>query len=104
MNAKSRPSLALALVFAAAMAFFGCSSSSPVATQADNNQSPKPSGALGGIFESEKPVRVPEGTAIHVASEFAEIAALLDGGVNLAEAVIPRTAPRMARQLTLFGE
>ena len=45
-----------------------------------------------------------EGTTVHVAGEFAEIGALLEGGVSLAEAVIPRTAPRLARQLTLFGE
>lgn len=45
-----------------------------------------------------------EGTVIRPASEFVEIRALLEGGVNLAEAVIPRTAPANARQLALFGD
>jgi predicted ATPase len=45
-----------------------------------------------------------EGTSVQVAGEFAEIKALLEGGLSLAEAVIPRTAPQMAYQLPLFGE
>lgn len=46
----------------------------------------------------------PEGTSIHPASDFDEIKALLDGGVPLAEAVMPRTRPANAHQLSLFGE
>jgi predicted ATPase len=46
----------------------------------------------------------PEGTSVQTAGEFAEIKALLEGGVSLAEAVLPHTAPRLAHQLTLFGE
>lgn len=45
-----------------------------------------------------------EGTSIQPASEFAEIRKLLEGGLNLAEAVIPRTRPERAQQLTLFGD
>jgi predicted ATPase len=45
-----------------------------------------------------------EGTSMRLASEFAEIRALLQGGLNLAEAVIPRTRPERAEQLTLFGD
>lgn len=44
-----------------------------------------------------------EGTSVRLAAEDAEIRALLEGGVSLAEAVIPRTAPQLAHQLTLFG-
>jgi predicted ATPase len=46
----------------------------------------------------------PEGTSVRLAREFEEIPALLSGGVSLAEAVIPRTAPKAAHQLALFGE
>jgi predicted ATPase len=46
----------------------------------------------------------PEGTSIERASKFPEIAALLEGGSTLAEAVIPRTRPRHSGQLTLFGD
>lgn len=45
-----------------------------------------------------------EGTSVHAASEFQEIRALLEGGVSLDEAVIPRTSPRNAQHLTLFGD
>lgn len=45
-----------------------------------------------------------EGTSVRPASAFREIGELLKGGLNLAEAVIPRTRPRNADQLTLFGE
>lgn len=44
-----------------------------------------------------------EGTSVRAASEFAEIKALLEGGSSLAEAVIPRTRPERAQQLTFFG-
>lgn len=45
-----------------------------------------------------------EGTSVQPASGFAEIRALLQGGLNLAEAVIPRTRPERVQQLTLFGD
>jgi predicted ATPase len=45
-----------------------------------------------------------EGTSIRTASSFEDIKALLEGGVLLAEAVIPQTAPPNAQQLTLFGD
>lgn len=45
-----------------------------------------------------------EGTSVQPASSYAEIRELLQGGLNLAEAVIPRTRPQRAEQLTLFGD
>ncbi len=45
-----------------------------------------------------------EGTSVRLASEFAEIEALLEGGVSLAEAVLPRTRPEEVQQLALFGD
>lgn len=45
-----------------------------------------------------------EGTSVRPASDFADIKTLLDGGSNLADAVIPRTRPEKAEQLTLFQE
>lgn len=44
-----------------------------------------------------------EGTEVKQAAEFADIRALLEGGVSLAEAVIPKTRPGNAAQLTLFA-
>ena len=44
-----------------------------------------------------------EGTSVVPASDFEEIKDLLEGGLALADAVIPRTRPDMADQLTLFG-
>lgn len=38
------------------------------------------------------------------ASELAEIVALLEGGLSLADAVMPQTSPGGAQQLMLFGE
>ncbi len=46
----------------------------------------------------------PEGTSVRTANEYSEIESLLKGGVSLAEAVIPRTRPERAQQLSLFGE
>lgn len=43
-----------------------------------------------------------EGTGVRPASEFREIEALLEGGASLAEAVIPRTRPPHASQLSRF--
>lgn len=44
-----------------------------------------------------------EGTEVKPAGEFADVRALLEGGVSLAEAVIPKTRPANAAQLTLFA-
>ena len=44
------------------------------------------------------------GTSVCATSQFAEIKALLEGGLSLAEAVIPKTAPENAQQLMFFGE
>ena len=44
-----------------------------------------------------------EGTSVHLASSFREIKTLLEGGLTLADIVIPRTRPKDADQLTLFG-
>jgi len=46
----------------------------------------------------------PEGTEVSLASAQHEIRDLLEGGLPLADAVIPRTKPLNASQLTLFGE
>lgn len=45
-----------------------------------------------------------EGTDVSTAAEFDEIPALLQGGVPLPEAVMPRTRPANVEQLTLFGD
>jgi hypothetical protein len=45
-----------------------------------------------------------EGTSVRPASSFVEIRALLEGGLSLADAVIPRTRPEKADQLMLFGD
>jgi predicted ATPase len=45
-----------------------------------------------------------EGTAVSPASDYQQIKALLDGGLSLAEALMPQTRPAKAHQLTLFGE
>ena len=45
-----------------------------------------------------------EGTAVSPAGSIKEIRDLLQGGLNLAELVIPRTRPARAQQLTLFGD
>ena len=44
-----------------------------------------------------------EGTTVRLAKDFLEVRELLGGGANLAEAVIPRTRPAEAHQLTLFS-
>lgn len=46
----------------------------------------------------------PEGTKIAVAADDEQVKALLDGGVSMAEAALPRTAPANADQLDLFAE
>ncbi|MFY0583970.1 AAA family ATPase [Cystobacter fuscus] len=45
-----------------------------------------------------------EGTQVEVAQDDEQIRELLEGGLSVADAIIPRTAPRDADQLTLFGE
>ncbi|MBW2034037.1 MAG: AAA family ATPase [Deltaproteobacteria bacterium] len=45
-----------------------------------------------------------EGTTVQTAANFGEIKALLEGGMSLADAVIPRTRPENVEQLMLFGE
>jgi predicted ATPase len=44
------------------------------------------------------------GTGVTRAADYQEIRDLLDGGLPLAEAVIPKTRPEKAEQLTLFGD
>jgi hypothetical protein len=44
------------------------------------------------------------GTVVRPASAFREIPDLLQGGVSLADAAIPRTRPDKVEQLALFGE
>lgn len=45
-----------------------------------------------------------EGTHVEPASASREIKVLLESGLNLAEAVLPRTSPQKVEQLTLFGD
>ena len=45
-----------------------------------------------------------EGTEVNPASGFQDIRDLLQGGMTLAEAVIPKTRPERAEQLTLFAD
>jgi predicted ATPase len=44
-----------------------------------------------------------EGTAVTPASSIRQVRVLLESGMTMAEAVIPRTSPKDARQLTLFA-
>jgi hypothetical protein len=43
-----------------------------------------------------------EGTEVELASAKASIRLLLEGGMSMAEAVLPMTAPASVSQLTLF--
>jgi len=43
-----------------------------------------------------------EGTAVTPASTISEVSSLLDGGLNVADIVIPRTRPLRAEQLSFF--
>ena len=45
-----------------------------------------------------------EGTTVQTAGSFGEIKALIEGGMSLADAVIPRTRPENVEQLMLFGQ
>jgi len=44
------------------------------------------------------------GTSVRPANDFDEIHQLLNGGLSLAEAVLPMTRPQNAEQLSLFGD
>jgi AAA domain, putative AbiEii toxin, Type IV TA system len=45
-----------------------------------------------------------EGTEVSAANTLTEIKELLEGGVSLPEAIMPRTKPDRAEQLTLFAD
>jgi hypothetical protein len=45
-----------------------------------------------------------EGTAIAPARRFGDVVELLEGGLSLADIVIPKTRPSLVQQLALFGE
>ena len=45
-----------------------------------------------------------EGTEVEVAAENEQIRALLKGGLSVADAVLPRTVPQAAQQLSMFGD
>jgi predicted ATPase len=45
----------------------------------------------------------PEGTQVRRASSIGQIVDLLKGGLSMADAVMPRTRPRSAQQIALFG-
>ncbi len=45
-----------------------------------------------------------EGTAARTAGEFAEVRELLEGGINIADVVMPRTKPVQAEQLSFFAD
>lgn len=45
-----------------------------------------------------------EGTSVRAASSFEEIMELLEGGLNLGDAVMPLTRPIDVQQLSLFGD
>jgi len=59
-----------------------------------------------GIAAEEVLVLIPtrEGTDVRVAGSFSEVNALLEGGMSIGEAVMPKTTPKAAEQLSLFGE
>lgn len=44
------------------------------------------------------------GTSVKPAREFKDVETLLNSGLSLPEAILPKTRPRRASQLTLFGE
>lgn len=58
----------------------------------------------GGIAPEEVLLLTParEGTEVILAADIAEVRALLKGGQSVADAVLPRTVPDLARQLSLF--
>ena len=44
-----------------------------------------------------------EGTSVEPATNFQDVRALLEGGLSLADVIMPRTRPESADQLALFG-
>lgn len=58
----------------------------------------------GGIGLDEVLLLQPshEGTTVHLLKEYEEISRLLDAGIPLDEAIVPRTRPENAHHLTLF--
>lgn len=50
------------------------------------------------LFPSE------DGTRVELASDDEQVRALLEGGLSMADAVLPKTAPDFAAQLAFFGE
>ena len=46
----------------------------------------------------------PEGTGIRTAESYQDMKILVEGGLSLADAVIPHTRPQHAHQLSLFGD
>jgi hypothetical protein len=59
-----------------------------------------------GIAPEEVILLMPSkgGTRVAIASDDEQVRALIDGGVSMAESVLPRTAPANADQLDLFGD
>lgn len=59
-----------------------------------------------GIGLDEVLLLIPEteGTAVRPAGDFEDIVALLDSGIPLPEVVMPKTKPRNASQLSIFGD
>jgi predicted ATPase len=59
-----------------------------------------------GIPPEEVLMLVPtkEGTDVKVAGDNEQIRALVEGGLSVGEAVLPRTVPQNAEQLSMFGE
>jgi len=45
-----------------------------------------------------------EGTSARTAGELAEVRELLEGGINIADIVMPRTRPVQAEQLSFFAD
>jgi len=45
-----------------------------------------------------------EGTKVRKAGEFEEVKALLEGGLTMADSVLPQTRPKSVEQLSLFGD
>jgi predicted ATPase len=59
-----------------------------------------------GIAPEEVLLLIPskEGTAVQVAAHDLQVRQLIEGKLTMGEAVLPRTAPKEAEQLTLFGD
>ncbi len=59
-----------------------------------------------GVAGEEVLLLIPskEATKVSVAADDLQIRTLMEGGMSVGEAVLPRTAPKDAYQLALFGE